>query len=437
MVPNPTDRAIFRLAIPSVVSNITVPLLGLVDLSIVGHLGHTQQIGAIAIGGTVFNMVYWVFSFLRMGTTGLTSQAHGAADKDRCATTLLRSLLVAMVLATILLVLQKPILQLAILLMQPSPQVLPYFQTYFRLCIWGAPAMLASYTLTGWFIGMQNTRIPMQVAILQNVTNILLSLLLALGLGWGLQGVALGTVCGLYAGIVLSICQACRLWRREQLLVLRVKALFSRSQFMQFIRINADIFLRTLCLISVMSFFTYAGSAQNDIILSANALLLEFFMLFSYFMDGLANAAEALSGEFDGGKKLHLFQQTLIRLFGWSLSLVGLFTLLFVALGTQFLHVLTNQPEVIQMAQHYLPYVWVIPLISFMAFIWDGVFIGLCWSRSMLISMFLATVVFFTLYFTAAGSLGNHALWLAFCSYLFVRGGVQTLQARAKLQHKR
>lgn len=421
------NRSILRLALPSVVSNITVPLLGLVDLGIVGHLGKSEQIGAIAIGTTGFNMLYWIFAFLRMGTTGLTSQAHGAKDKDECAVNLMRALLAGAFISLLLCILQVPLLQLISTFTHPSGAVLPYYQTYFSICIWGAPAVLCNYALTGWFIGMQNTRIPMLVSIVQNVLNIALSLILVLSLGWGLKGVATGTVIGLYGGLAFSGLMALWLWRKEQLVMPSFRHIINRHGLLRFAGVNTDIFLRTLCLVSVMTFFTYAGSNQGDDYLAANALLLEFFMLYSFFMDGLANAAEALSGECQGARDNVLLRRTIVHLFGWAIVLGAVFTLLYIVGGLQMLDWFTNQTSVILLAYHYLPWIWAVPLVSVMAFVWDGVFIGLCWSRGMLISMFLASIVFFAIYFTGISTMHNSALWLAFICYLATRGIVQTV----------
>lgn len=420
------NRAILRLALPSVVSNITVPLLSLVDLSIVGHLGQQEQIGAIAIGSMGFNMLYWIFAFLRMGTTGLTSQAHGAKQTQECATALLRALLTGIVISLLLCALQVPLQQLISLIMQPSKAVLPYFTTYFRICIWGAPAILCSYALTGWFIGMQNTRIPMLIAITQNILNIAISLILVLYLDWGLKGVALGTVIGLYAGLIMALLLAHKLWRKEGMLQPALSHILNKHDILKFATVNTDIFLRTICLVCVMTFFTSAGSMQGDTILAANTLLMEFFMLYSFFMDGLANAAEALSGEHHGANDYALLRTTIIQLFKWAINLGILFTMLYIIGGLQILQWLTNQYDVISTAYHYLPWIWTIPLLSVMAFIWDGVYIGLCWSRRMLISMFFATVVFFIIYFSGIHNLHNSALWLAFVSYLATRGLTQT-----------
>lgn len=421
------NRSILRLMLPSVVSNITVPLLGLVDLSIVGHLGHEEQIGAIGIGTAGFNMLYWVFAFLRMGTTGLTGQAHGACDKSECATTLMRSLLFGLLIATVLCIFQTPIFHLIELIMQPSQEVLPYYKMYFSICIWGAPAILSGYALTGWFIGMQNTRFPMAVAIVQNVINIVMSLILVLVLDWGLEGVALGTIIGMYSGILLSILFAIYLWKKEDLQMPSMSSLLNHSRMSRYVTMNTDIFFRTLCLVCVMTFFTSAGSRQCDNILAANTILMQFFLIFSFFIDGLGNAAEALSGEYNGAEDTQMLHRCVIRLFEWAIVLASMFTLFYIVGGEPLLHILTNQEEVVITAYHYIPWIWMIPLISIIAFVWDGIFIGMCWSRGMFFSMLVATGVFFFTYYFCIDSMQNSALWLAFVCYLGTRGAMQTI----------
>ena len=421
------NRSILRLMLPSVVSNITVPLLGLVDLGIVGHLGNDAQIGAIGIGTAGFNMLYWVFAFLRMGTTGLTGQAHGACDKSECATSLLRALLTGLLFAAVICLLQYPVLRIIEFIMRPSEAVLPYYEQYFRICIWGAPAILCNYALSGWFIGMQNTRIPMMVAIVQNVINIVMSLIFVLALGWGLKGVALGTLTGLYSGLILAGYCAMRLWHRERLPEPEVPTLFDTNRISQFATMNTDIFLRTLCLVSVMTFFTSAGSRQNDNILAANTILMQFFLIFSFFIDGLGNAAEALSGEYHGAGNSLMLRRSVRYLFLWAIFLASSFTLLFIVGGEPLLRILTNQEEVILTAYHYIPWVWMTPLVSVLAFVWDGIFIGLCWSRGMLFSMFIAACIFFLTYFCCFDTMQNTALWLAFVCYLGTRGVLQTI----------
>lgn len=431
---NTIDRSIAKLTLPSVVSNITVPLLGLIDLTIVGHLGQSEQIGAIAIGGTVFNIIYWIFVFLRMGTTGLTGQAHGSRNKAECACVLFRSVVTALCIAAVICLLQTPLLRMATYIMTPSASVLPYFSAYFNICIWGAPAMMLNYALSGWFIGMQNTRIPMLVAITQNILNIILSICFVYKLHWGLEGVAAGTVSGLYGGLLISLLFAIRLWRKNKLNLPDIGSALSITKMKRFLSINTDILLRTVCMVCVMSFFTHAGSRQNDDILGANALLMEFFILYSYFMDGLANAGEALSAEYQGAADRTMLSSTIRQLFRWATIIAIVFTFTYILFGLQFLHIMTDHTIIILTANHYLPWVWAIPLFSMMAFIWDGLFIGLCWTRGMLISCFIATIVFFTIYTLTINHIGNNALWCAFVLYLLTRGIVQCVYYKRQQQ---
>ena len=440
----PLNSQILRLALPSVVTNITVPLLGLVDTTIVGHMGRAEHIAAVAIGTTIFNMTYWLFGFLRMGTTGLVSQAHGEGNEAAVREGLVRSLLLGLFFSLCLLFLQVPILRLALWLMQPSQEVARYAAEYFRVCIWGAPAVLASYSLTGWFIGRQDTRTPMWVAILQNLLNILCTLLFVFGFGMGVSGVALGTVAGVYGGCLFAAHRARREDRRhsestgtsigetgrgtgrEAGMNLKdsMRSLFSASS------VYIYIFLRTLCLVAVTVYFTTAGSRMGTLTLDANTLLMQFFIVFSYFTDGLANAAEALSGDYVGRGDGDGLRQVVRRLFLWGFTLALLFTLLYAAAGSSLLALLTNQPSVLAFARPYLPWVFVVPLVSFAAFVWDGVYIGMTLAARMFLSMFLSAVVFFSLWFLLGSRYGNHALWLAFLAYLGTRSLMQTLLFR-------
>lgn len=408
---------ILRLALPSVVSNITVPLLGLVDMTIVGHMGADSCIAAIAIGSTVFSMIYWVFAFLRMGTTGIVAQAYGAGDTAATQTALRRALTIGVGAGAALIAVQVPLLYVVRLIMRPEADVWPLAVAYCRACIWGAPGMLAGYALTGWYIGMHNTRRPMWMAIVQNVVNIVTSLLLVYVFHLGVTGVALGTVVGIYAGVGFGFVGVAPLAPQGG----------ERAAWGRLFSVSRDIFLRTLCLVAVTVYFTSAGSQQGKTVVAANALLMQMFILFSYFTDGLANAAEALSGEAAGrGRRLGPLVRSLFR---WGLGLSLAFSLLYIAGGGAFLSLLTDQRAVLAVAHTYLVWVYLIPLAGLMAFIWDGVFIGLTWTRGMLLSMAAAMVVFFATWFALAPALSNHALWLAFTLYLFTRGAVQSALA--------
>ena len=423
------NRRILHLAIPSIVSNITVPLLGLVDVTIVGHLGATAYIGAIAVGGLLFNILYWNFGFLRMGTSGLTSQAYGRKDKDAEIRVLVQAVSVGLFSALVMLILQYPIERLAFRLLDTSTEVEQYAITYFRICIWGAPAVLAQYGFTGWFIGMQNSRYPMYIAIVMNVINIVCSSCFVFLFGMKVEGVALGTVVAQYSGVMMAL----GLWfynYKELRGRITFKGSLQLIVMRRFFAVNRDIFLRTLCLIGVTTFFTSTGARQGDVILAVNTLLMQLFTLFSYIMDGFAYAGEALSGRYVGACNLVQLKQAVKALFGWGVGLSLVFTLLYGIGGENFLGLLTNDKIVIETAGHYFYWVLAIPLAGFAAFLWDGILIGATATHFMLWAMLVASGSFFVIYYCFSGATNNHMLWLAFLVYLALRGVMQTLWSR-------
>ena len=420
------DKQILRIALPSIVSNITVPLLGLVDLTIVGHLGSAAYIGAIAVGGMLFNIIYWIFGFLRMGTSGMTSQLYGRRDLTEVTRMLVRAVGIGMVVGICLVALQFPIREAAFRLIQPTDEVRRLATMYFHICIWGAPAMLGLYGLTGWYIGMQNSRIPMAIAITQNVVNIAASIALVYGCGMKVEGVALGTLIAQYAGFLMGA----GLWMRHYgrlRVYFRWEGLWKRSAMKRFFSVNRDIFLRTLCLVAVTLFFTSAGAEQGEVVLAVNTLLMQLFTLYSYIMDGFAYAGEALSGKYIGARNREQFGCTVRRLFTWGGGMALLFTLAYAVGGNAFLGLLTDEAEVITAAGGYFGWALAIPVAGMAAFIWDGVFIGATATRGMLQSMATATVIFFLIYYGLYALWGNHALWSAFLVYLLVRGLMQTV----------
>lgn len=423
------NRRILHLAIPSIVSNITVPLLGLVDVTIVGHLGATAYIGAIAVGGLLFNILYWNFGFLRMGTSGLTSQAYGRKDKNAEIRVLVQAVSVGLLSALAMLILQYPIERLAFRLLDTSTEVEQYAVTYFRICIWGAPAVLAQYGFTGWFIGMQNSRYPMYIAIVMNVINIVCSSCFVFLFGMKVEGVALGTVVAQYSGVMMAL----GLWYYNYK-ELRGRITFKGSlqliAMRRFFAVNRDIFLRTLCLIGVTTFFTSTGARQGDVILAVNTLLMQLFTLFSYIMDGFAYAGEALAGRYVGACNLLQLKRAVKALFSWGVGLSLVFTLLYGIGGKNFLGLLTNDTIVIETAGHYFYWVLAIPLAGFAAFLWDGILIGATATRFMLWAMLVASGSFFVIYYCFSGATNNHVLWLAFLVYLALRGVMQTLWSR-------
>lgn len=423
----PRNRQILNIALPSIVSNITVPLLGLVDVAIVGHLGSAVYIGAIAVGSMIFNLIYWLFGFLRMGTSGMTSQALGRRDLTVVVRMLRMSVAISMAIAASFLLLQWPLREVALLLMHPTADIWPLAATYFNIVIWGAPAVMTVYSLNGWFIGMQNSRIPMIVSIGQNVVNIVVSLVLVFGFGMKLEGVALGTVVAQYAGLLLALALLMRHYGRLKKYQQAASRQAKTPTFHDFFKVNRDIFLRTLCLVAVNLFFTSAGARQGAIVLSVNTLLMQLYILFSYVMDGFAYAGEALGGKYYGAGNKAAFHDVVRRIFLWGAGITVGFTAAYAIGGTAFLRLLTNEAQVISASGEYFFWALLIPVAGVAAFVWDGIFIGITATRGMLISSVVASAAFFLTYWLLKPSLGNHALWAAFIVYLLLRGGVQTV----------
>lgn len=419
------NKKVLALAVPSIVSNITVPLLGLCDVVVMGHVGGARHIGAIAVGAMIFNVMYWLFGFLRMGTSGLTAQALGARQLQVAATMLRRGLLVALSVGLLIVLLQWPLRTLMFFLMQLTPEVAPLCTSYYNICVWGAPAMLGLYVLIGWLIGMQNTRIPMLLAIGQNVVNIGLSLLLVIGFGMEIQGVALGTMVAQWSTFLVGIALILRYYGR---LLRRHRSRWSelRRGLARFFSINLDIFLRTVCLVAVNLYFTSAGAMQGAEILAANTLLLQFFMFFSYVMDGFAFAGEALAGRYLGARNQSMLKRTVRHIFGWGVLVASLFTLVYYSCGSAVLRLLTTDADVVHTATRYLWWAVAVPFAGMAAFVWDGIFIGMLKTRGMLLSCLVAALAFFLIYWWMFPVMQNHALWLAFIIYLLTRGLVQT-----------
>ena len=418
------NKKILQLAIPSIVSNITVPLLGLIDVAIVGHLGSAAYIGAIAVGGMLFNIIYWLFGFLRMGTSGMTSQAFGQRDLKEVTRVLLRAVGVGLFIALCLLLLQYPIRKIAFLLIDATPEVRELATVYFNICVWGAPAVLGFYGFAGWFIGMQNSRFPMFIAITQNVVNIVASLSFVYLLDMKIEGVALGTLIAQYAGLFMASLLWLRYYGRLKI-AFRWREIIGKTAMKRFFQVNSDIFFRTLCLVAVTTFFTSTGARQGDVVLAVNTLLMQLFTLFSYIMDGFAYAGEAMTGRYIGARNNTGLQRMIRLLFRWGWGLSLSFTILYMIGGQDFLGLLTNDTTVINAAGSYYYWVLTIPLAGFAAFLWDGILIGATATRLMLYSMLVASGMFFLIYYIFYALMGNHALWMAFLIYLSLRGIMQ------------
>jgi len=439
------NSRILGLALPNIVTNITVPLLGMVDMAIVGHLSG-DHIGAIAIGTQLFNLIYWNFGFLRMGTSGFTAQAFGAERWDEAVKILIRACAIALGIAVLLIALQWPISLAVPHIFEGSNHVLSLALTYFFVRIWAAPATLGLYAIKGWFIGMQDSKTPMWIAIALNCVNILASLLFVLMLEWDMFGVALGTVVANYTGLLLGIVFLRRklkkmdirsIQRNQNNLITLIKEALHWQDMRRFFKVNSDIFLRTLCLSGVFTFITAASSHISDQILAVDALLLQFFTLFSYIMDGFAYAGESLVGRHIGARQKRHLKLAVRLLIIWGLALTVVFTGLYAAFGNQFLHIFTDKEDIITAAGGYMGWVLAIPICGFAAFLFDGIFIGATATRTMRNAMFVATAAFFVIYYglkelygTADIHLWNNILWIAFLVFLILRGLLQALRLR-------
>lgn len=434
------NKEILRLSIPAIISNITVPILGLSDTTISGHLGSELYIGAIAVGTMMFNVVFWLFGFLRMGTTGLTAQAYGARDNDECRKLLVRACALGLIIGVVILLLHIPIRWLLLLLISPEGQVADYASDYFNICIWGAPALLFNMAVMGWFLGVQNTVVPMIISVSVNIVNIILSLCFVFLFDMGFEGVAYGTMISNWVGVGIAILYVLKFyeWRFQKICRTDILQL---SDMGRFFKINTDIMFRSACIMSVSLTVTSIGAQLGALTLAANAIIMQFFILFSYFMDGFAFAAEALSGKFVGARDLQNLKRVINRLLLWALGVASVFTIIYIG-GYKFIvSFITNEANVIATVDKYSLWLKLIPLVTVAAFIYDGIYIGLTATRQMLIATFLSAMAFLSICFIHpfGGNLidlpQNHTLWIAFLTYLLLRGVMLGLYSKRLLKN--
>ncbi|MBY8070219.1 MATE family efflux transporter DinF [Vibrio fluvialis] len=414
-------RQVMWLAIPMVLSNITIPLLGLVDAAVIGHLEHAWYLGGVALGSTVISVTFWLLGFLRMSTTGLTAQAFGADNRAGLARVWLQGMLMALGFAAVFLLLHRFIADGVFGFSSASAEVKLYAQQYFVIRAWSAPASLVNFVLLGWLLGTQNSRAPMWMVIITNVVNIVLDLLFVLGLGWKVQGVALASVIADYSGMGFGLWCVLRYWLQHQLPSPLALLRESTQGLSRFVRLNRDIFLRSLCLQAAFSFMTFQGAAFGDQTVAANAVLMSFLMMISYGMDGFAYAMEAMVGKAIGAKSETQLKAAMIGSAFWSVIICLLLTLAFGWYGSALIRLITDISAVQQTAQVYLPWLVAMPLTSMWCFLLDGIFIGATKGREMRNSMFVAACTFFVVFYGFA-FWGNHALWLAMLSFMAMRG---------------
>lgn len=415
------NKSILKIAVPAILSNVIVPLLGLVDLTIAGHIGDAVTIGAVSVGATMFSLTYWNFGFLRMGTSGLTAQAYGARDRRQMSVMLFRSVALALLLGIAIVALQSPIRWLLLAAISPSEAVHTHASQYFSIIIWGAPATLATMSLTGWFIGMQNSTYPLAVSMVVNAVNIVCSLCFVFAMRLGFIGISLGTLAAQWCGFILSAFFAARMMRKETLgYAPRVEEMLRGLG--RFFSVNRDIFLRSLCVMAVMLFFTATGARSGNMTLAVNALFMQLYLLYSHFMDGFAYTGEALVGKYAGAADKHSLRRCVSHLFAWGWSLAAIFAFAYGVFNHEVMSLFSDKPEVVAFAAAYRWWIALAPIAGMAAFIWDGVFVGLTATRQMLLSLAGATAVYFTIYFLFPLADANDCLWTAFLAYLAVRG---------------
>lgn len=416
-------RESWRLAWPLILSNLSVPLLGVVDTAVVGHLPSPHYLGAVALGAMVVGVLYFLFGFLRMGTTALAAQAFGADARVELRAGLVRGLLVAAALGLLVLAAGPLVSTLGVRLFDPSPQILGEFERYLGLRLLGAPAALASLVLLGWMIGLQDTRRPLLVMLATNGLNAALDVLLVFGFGMAAAGVALATVVAEYAGLVLGLAVIRREWARRGGWP-GWAAILVASRFRRLFAVNRDLFLRSLMLESAFLAFTALGSRQGELVLAANAILLNFFTAAAFGLDGFAHAAEAMVGRAVGARNGPGLRAAVRAGFTNAAILALGMTLLFALTGPLAVHLMTGLSEVRAEAMTFLPWVVLLPLVSVWAFLFDGVFFGATRTAELRNGMAAALAVFTLAVALLVPPLGNHGLWLAFLLFLGARGAI-------------
>ena len=415
------NRQILDLAVPNVISNVSIPLLGMVDIAIVGWIGSDTYIGALAIGATIFNFIYWNFSFLRMGTSGLTAQAFGADNKKECANLLIRAIILALISAFLLVVLRKPIGKMAMMIMKGDATVMSLTAQYFYIRILAAPAAVSIFAFNGWFIGMQDSKTPMWIALISNAANLGLCSFFVFVLDMGISGVAWGTVLAQYIGLLLSIIVSITRYK-NWLKFVEWKECIQLSPLLHFLNINKDVFLRTVCVVTAYTFFTAASSRFGETVLATNTLLMQLFTIYSYMTDGFGYSAEALSGRFIGERNEASLRICIRSLYIWCICISVFFALLFTFGWRIILQIFNPSAELLQCASHYIGWVVAVPLMSFMPFLMDGIMLGATKARLLRNTVFISTVIYFACFYGLVDILNNNALWLAFILFILTRG---------------
>ena len=427
------NREIVRLAVPSILANITIPLVGIVDTAIVGHLSDAAAIGGIAIGTMLFDLLYWNFGFLRIGTSGLAAQAYGAGRKDECRKILVQSLTLALLATLFVWAIQWFFVNAVLAVVPCSTEAASTAREYFYVRIWAAPATLMLFTFKGWFIGMQDTKSPMATDILVNAVNMGASYYLAVHAGYGVVGVAYGTLVAQYSGLFLAVAILVLKYGIIHIGTREILAAMKWPELKRMMSLNGNLFIRSLCFMVVYVGYTSLASRYGDTELAVSSILMKFFMFFSFFVDGFAYAGEALVGkEFgkiqEAGYRSQDLGQIVRLLFNWSIGVGLLFTAVYAVFGDAFIATMTSDCEVITAAKPYMGWLIAMPIVSALAFMWDGVFVGATAGVQIRNAMIWAALAFVIGYITTFTWLGAQALYIAYFAHLIARVAYLTVE---------
>ena len=403
------NKDILKLAVPSILANITVPIVGMVDIAVAGHLTGevATMIGGIAIGSMLFDLLYWNFGFLRVGTGGLAAQAYGRKDIKECSKILTRAIGISLAFALLLIAIQWIFVKAAFLVVDCTPEVRELASEYFFIRIWAAPATLSLMAFKGWFIGMQDSVSPMVTDFVVNGMNVLMSIVLALGTPMGFAGIAAGTVAAQYSGLLTALTLLLVKYARKVFADFSIsdfKTVFTGSETRRFFVMNTDLFVRSLCFIAIYIGFTTISAGFGDLLLAVSSIMMKLLMIFSYFTDGFAYAGEALTGKYIGAKDAPMVRKTVIWTFVWSMGIAVIFMGIYHFAGVPMLRVMTSDAAVIEQSREYLPWLLLMPLIGCAAFTWDGIYIGATASKEIRNAMLWAVVAFAGIW--VAGRLG-------------------------------
>lgn len=427
------NKQILRLAIPNIISNLSVPLLGAVDTAVVGHLDHVYYLGAIAVGSIIFDFIFWGFGFLRMGTTGLVAQAYGAGNERETRIILIRVLAVAGIASTLILLLQYPLIEISLLMVKATPEVEEYTRLYYNIRIFAAPATLALFGINGWFLGMQNSTYPMLITIVLNLFNVGLNLLFVLYYGMNVDGVALGSLLASYLGVIVAIAMYRRKYSGVKLKA-SLQEILDPTELKKFFSVNRDIFIRTLCLIFSYAFFVAKSAESGDVVLAANTILLQLWYISAYGIDGFAFAAESLVGRFKGANDVEKLKESVKLSMSWGLGFGIVATMVYALFGDSIITVFTDKADVLETGLVVIIWTVFAPVINSICFIWDGVYIGATATSTMRNSMLIATILFFVpVYYLAEPLVGVHSLWLSMSLFMVVRGITLSFWANSQI----